>query len=257
LLSALVVQSRRRRAAEGRLQARTQELAHESRLSMMGALTANLAHEINQPMGAILSNTEAAQMMLQQGTLTTEKLQEILADIRGDDLRAAEVIQTLRKLFGRGHWRPTTLEVNAEVAEALRHVEFEASRRAVKLTPQYGAEMPAVLGDAVQLQQVIINLAVNAIEEVADLPGGRREVRIDTNASAGGVEIAVLDQGPGLLPEDAARLFETPFTTKKESLGFGLSIVRSIVEMHRGRVWFEPNQPRGAIFRVWLPAVFT
>jgi len=257
LLSALVVQSRRRRAAEARLQARTHELAHESRLAMMGALTANLAHEINQPIGAILSNTEAAQMMLEQGTLGPEKLREILADIRGDDLRASEVIQTLRKLFGRGHWRPMTLEVNAEVAEALRFVEFEAERRAVKLTPQYGAEMPAVMGDPVQLQQVVINLAVNAIEEVAELPGTRREIRIDTQARAGGVEIAVVDEGAGLTPENAARLFETPFTTKKESMGFGLSIVRSIVEMHRGRVWFEPNQPRGAIFRVWLPAVFT
>jgi two-component system sensor histidine kinase DctS len=117
--------------------------------------------------------------------------------------------------------------------------------------------MPAVMGDAVQLQQVVINLAVNAIEEVAELPGTRREIRIDTQARAGGVEIAVVDEGAGLTPENAARLFETPFTTKKESLGFGLSIVRSIVEMHRGRVWFEPNQPRGAIFRVWLPAVFT
>ncbi len=257
LLSALVVQSRRRRIAEARLQARTHELAHESRLAMMGALTANLAHEINQPIGAILSNTEAAQMMLEQGTLDSDKLREILADIRGDDLRASEVIQTLRKLFGRGQWRPVTLEVNAEVAEALRFIEFEAQRRAVKLTPQYGSEMPAVMGDPVQLQQVVINLAVNAIEEVADLPGGRRQIRIDTQARAGGVEIAVVDEGAGLTPENAARLFETPFTTKKESMGFGLSIVRSIVEMHRGRVWFEPNQPRGAIFRVWLPAVFT
>jgi signal transduction histidine kinase len=257
LLSALVVQSRRRRVAEARLQARTHELAHESRLSMMGALTANLAHEINQPIGAILSNTEAAQMMLEQGTLAPDKLREILADIRGDDLRASEVIQTLRKLFGRGQWRPMTLEVNAEVAEALRFIEFEAERRAVKLTPQYGSEMPAVMGDPVQLQQVVINLAVNAIEEVADLPGTRREIRIDTHARAGGVEIAVVDEGAGLTPENAARLFETPFTTKKESMGFGLSIVRSIVEMHRGRVWFEPNLPRGAIFRVWLPAVFT
>ena len=253
LLFALLVQGRRRRIAEVRLQARTADLAQESRISMIGALTANLAHEINQPIGAILSNAEAAQIMLEQGTLTPEKLREILNDIRADDLRASEVIRTLRSLFARSQWRPTTIETNAEVAEALRHVEFEAARRQVKLMPNYGSHMPRVLGDSVQLQQVVINLVVNAIEAVAHLAGIRREVRIETSADSSGVAIAVTDEGPGLSPEDAHRLFESTFTTKRESMGFGLSIVRSIVEMHRGRVWFEPNVPRGAVFRVWLP----
>ncbi|HEX3058578.1 MAG TPA: histidine kinase dimerization/phospho-acceptor domain-containing protein, partial [Usitatibacter sp.] len=139
LLFVLLVQSRRRRVAEARLQARTADLAQESRISMIGALTANLAHEINQPMGAILSNAEAAQIMLEQGTLTPEKLREILNDIRADDLRASEVIRALRSLFARSQWRPTTIETNAEVAEALRHVEFEAARRHVKLMPNYGS----------------------------------------------------------------------------------------------------------------------
>ena len=255
LLFVLLVQSRRRRVAEARLQARTADLAQESRISMIGALTANLAHEINQPMGAILSNAEAAQIMLEQGTLTPEKLREILNDIRADDLRASEVIRALRSLFARSQWRPTTIETNAEVAEALRHVEFEAARRHVKLMPNYGSHMPPVLGDSVQLQQVVINLVVNAIEAVAHLAGIRREVRIETSADSTGVGIAVTDEGPGLSPEDAGRLFESTFTTKRESMGFGLSIVRSIVEMHRGRVWFEPNVPRGAVFRVWLPGI--
>ena len=255
LLFVLLVQSRRRRVAEARLQARTADLAQESRISMIGALTANLAHEINQPMGAILSNAEAAQIMLEQGTLTPEKLREILNDIRADDLRASEVIRALRSLFARSQWRPTTIETNAEVAEALRHVEFEAARRHVKLMPNYGSHMPPVLGDSVQLQQVVINLVVNAIEAVAHLAGIRREVRIETSADSTGVAIAVADEGPGLSPEDAGRLFESTFTTKRESMGFGLSIVRSIVEMHRGRVWFEPNVPRGAVFRVWLPGI--
>ena len=255
LLSALLLQSGRRRAAEAQLHARTADLAQGSRISMIGALTANLAHEINQPIGAILSNTEAAQIMLEQGTLTPDKLREILADIRDDDLRASEVIRTLRSLFARSQWRPTAIETNTEVAEALRHVEFEAARRDVRLMSSYGSRMPAVLGDSVQLQQVVINLVVNAIEAVAQLAGIRREVRIETCAVSNGVAIAVTDEGPGLSPEDAGRLFESTFTTKKESMGFGLSIVRSIVEMHRGRVWFEPNLPHGAVFRVWLPAI--
>jgi signal transduction histidine kinase len=255
LLSVLLVQSRRRRIAQARLPARTADLAQESRISMIGALTANLAHEINQPMGAILSNAEAAQIMLEQGTLTPEKLREILNDIRADDLRASEVIRTLRGLFARSQWRPTAIEANTVVAEALRHVQFEAARRDVKLMPNYGSGMPAVLGDSVQLQQVVINLVVNAIEAVAHLAGIRREVRIETSVVSNGVAIAVADEGPGLSPEDAGRLFESTFTTKRESMGFGLSIVRSIVEMHRGRVWFEPNLPHGAVFHVWLPAI--
>ena len=255
LLSALLIQRRHRRAAELRLHARTVQMAQESRLAMMGALTANLAHEINQPMGAILSNTEAAQLMLEQGSLTPDKLREILADIRADDIRASQVIRELRALAGRSEWRPVPLEVNAEVAEALRHLAFEASRREVTLSPSYGAEMPAVMGDPVQLQQVVVNLVANAIDAASAVGSRRRVVRIATMARRDGVEICVADEGPGLAAADAARLFESPFTTKTNSMGFGLSIVRSIVEMHHGKVWFEPNVPRGAVFRVWLPAI--
>ena len=115
--------------------------------------------------------------------------------------------------------------------------------------------MPAILGESTQLQQVVMNLVVNAVEAVASMPGYRRDVRIETRASANGVEIAVADEGPGLDPQDAGRLFDSTFTTKRDSMGFGLSIVRSIIEMHHGRVWFEPNVPRGAVFRMWLPAI--
>jgi signal transduction histidine kinase len=257
LLSALVVQSRRRRIAEARLQARTHELAHESRLAMMGALTANLAHEINQPIGAILSNTEAAQMMLEQGTLDPEKLREILADIRGDDLRASEVIQTLRKLFGRRPLAP-------DGARGERR-----SGRGVALHRVRGRAPGGEAHPAIRRRDAGGHGRLGATSAGRDQPGG--ECHRGGRGAAGdaprdphrhaGARGRRGDRrrrrGAGLTPENAARLFETPFTTKKESLGFGLSIVRSIVEMHRGRVWFEPNQPRGAIFRVWLPAVFT
>jgi signal transduction histidine kinase/ABC-type uncharacterized transport system substrate-binding protein len=255
LLSALLMQSRRRRIAEQKLLAHNTEMAQESRIAVLGALTANLAHEINQPMGAILSNTEAAQLMLEQDTLTPEKLREILADIRADDLRASDVIRELRALFGRGQWRPVAVELNAEVAEALRHVAFEAARAEVTIAPAYGAEMPAVMGDPMQLQQVVVNLVVNAIEAVAPLRNFRRVVRVLTSARRDGVEISVIDEGPGLAPEASRAIFESTFTTKRGSMGLGLSIVRSIVEMHHGKVWFEPNVPRGAVFRVWLPAI--
>jgi signal transduction histidine kinase len=257
LLWSLVLQSRRRRLAEANLYMRSAELAQQARLSMMGALTASIAHEINQPMGAILSNTEAAQMMLDQGTLEPDKLVEILADVRNEVLRASDVIRSLRKLLTRGQTHATALELNSEVAEALGHVAFEAARRGTRFTPVLDGHVPAIIGDSVQLQQVVINLVMNAMDAVAHLPEDQREIRIETRPSARGAEVAVADRGVGVSAEDAARLFRSDFTTKKEGMGFGLSIVRGIVEMHRGRVWYEPNVPRGAIFHVWLPSTGT
>ena len=257
LLWALAVQSRRRRHAEGELRVRSSEMAQVARLSTMGELTASIAHEINQPMGAILSNAEAAQMMLEQGSLTPDKLREILEDIRSEDLRASEVIKRLRKLLARSEWNLVALEPNTEVAEALRHIAFDAARRGVRLVPVFGLAVPSVLADSVQLQQVVINLVMNAMDAVVAEPGPSREVRVETRAAAGGVDIAVVDHGSGVAHENEAKLFQTTFTTKKDGMGFGLSIVKTIVEMHRGRVTHERNSPRGAVFRVWLPAIGT
>jgi C4-dicarboxylate-specific signal transduction histidine kinase len=255
LIYSLVVQSRRRQRAEAELKARAADLAHVGRLSTVGALTASIAHEINQPMGAILSNAEAAEMMLEQGTLDQDKLREILADIRNEDLRASEVIRSLRKLLTRRDWKPEALEVNDEVAEALGHIAFDAARRAVQIHPVFGARLPAVRGVAVQLQQVVINLVMNAMEALETSPPNRREVRVETRRADGGVEVAVSDHGPGLTPEEAAQAFETTFTTKRDGMGFGLAIVASIVKEHRGRVRYEANLPHGAVFRVWLPEI--
>jgi signal transduction histidine kinase len=255
LLWALAMQSSRRRKAEAELQLRSAEMARVARVSMVGALTASIAHEINQPMGAILSNAEAARMMLDQGTLDNEKLREILTDIRDEDLRASAVIRGLRALLARSEWHPIALELNTEVAEALRHVAFDAARRGVRLAPIFDNAIPTIRGDATQLQQVVINLVLNAMDAVTTAPQNLTEIRIETRALTDGAEVAVADHGPGLAPSDASRVFQTSFTTKKDGMGFGLSIVRAIVEMHGGRVSFEPNVPRGAVFRVWLPAI--
>jgi signal transduction histidine kinase len=255
LLWSLLLQSRRRRRAEAELQERGAQLAQVARLSTVGALTASIAHEINQPMGAILSNAEAAQMMLEQGSLQPGVLREILADIRNEDLRASEVIKRLRKLLARHEWNPTALEVNSEVAEALRHVAFEAARRGVKLAPVFDPATPVIMADSVNLQQVVINLVVNAMDAVGSHPASDREVRIHTRAVPGAAEIVVADRGPGLSQEDEARIFHETFTSKKDGMGLGLSIVRTIVEMFRGTVSYESNVPHGAIFRVRIPAL--
>jgi signal transduction histidine kinase/ABC-type uncharacterized transport system substrate-binding protein len=255
LIYSLIVQSRRRHRAEAELKLRAADLATVARLSTVGALTASIAHEINQPMGAILSNAEAAEMMLDQGTLEPDKLREILADIRNEDLRASEVIGSLRKLLARRDWKPEALDVNHEVAEALGHLAFDAARRGVQIHPGFASKLPAVRGVSVQLQQVVINLVMNAMEAVESGPANRREVRIETLTAEGGVEIVVSDRGPGLTPEEAAKAFDTMFTTKRDGMGFGLSIVASIVKEHRGRVGVEPNAPHGAVFRVWLPEI--
>jgi len=257
LIQSLVVQKRRRHRAEAELKARAADLAHVARLSMVGALTASIAHEINQPMGAILSNAEAAEMMLEQGTLDPDKLREILADIRNEDLRATEVIRSLRKLLTRRDWKPEALDVNEEVAEALGHLAFDAARRNVQILPVFGKKLPPVRGVAVQLQQVVINLAMNGMEALEGSPPSRREIRVETRAADQGTEVVVSDHGPGLTPDEAAQAFETMFTTKSDGMGFGLSIVATIVKEHRGRVRFEPNVPHGAVFRVWLPAIGT
>jgi signal transduction histidine kinase len=257
LIWALVLQRRRTRHAEAQARARGAEMAQVARLSMMGALTASIAHEINQPMGAILSNTDAAEMMLDQGTLDTPKLREILADIRSEDLRASEVIRGLRKMLARRESNATAIELNAEVAEALRHLAFDAARRGVRLVPEFDGTVPPILGDSVQLQQVLINLVVNAMDAVAAEPEQEREVRIETHARAGGAEVVVADRGPGIPPGQLGKVFDSMFTTKKEGMGLGLSIVRTIVEMHGGRVSHVPNVPHGAVFRVWLPAIGT
>ena len=255
LIWMLVLQSRRRRTAERQVIARNAELARAGRMSMLGALTASIAHEINQPMGAILSNTEAAETMLARGELDQDTLREILADIRREDLRAAEVITSVRKLVAQHHVVPVALELNDEVAHALGHVAFDAAKHGVTLLPVFHPETPAVVADAAQLHQVVINLALNAIQAVSDQPQQRRIVNVTTRPAPGGAEIEVADRGPGVAPEHVDHIAESMFTTKGDGMGLGLTIVRTIVESFGGRVRYQPNEPHGARFLVWLPSV--
>jgi two-component system sensor kinase FixL len=229
-------------------------LAHVSRLAVMGELTASIAHEINQPLGAILSNADAAELLLRADPVPVEELRQILDDIRKDDLRASDVMRHMRSLLRRRELEKHPLDLNRTVGDVLELVRADLERRRVSLATEF-APLPAVHGDAVHLQQVVLNLVLNGVDAMAEMPPPRRRIEIRTaRADAGGVEVSVSDLGPGIAPEQAERLFQSFYTTKKEGMGLGLAIARSIVEAHGGRIWAESRPRGGTRFRFILPA---
>jgi C4-dicarboxylate-specific signal transduction histidine kinase len=251
LIAALLLQARRRRNAEVKLQAQRVQLLHASRLAVAGEMTASIAHEINQPLGAILSNAEAAEMMLQAGSTDRAGLLQILADIRRDDLRASEVIKRLRALLARHEVERRRFELNRAVEDVLAILRAESRRRETPVEVELAAADTEVLGDPVQIQQVIINLMLNAFDACADMPAEQRRVRIATAVTRAGVELTVADNGRGITADVLPRLFDPFFSTKGGGMGLGLSIARSIVEAHGGTIT-AASEGQGAKFRVVL-----
>jgi len=232
-----------------------ERLAHVSRLAMVGELTASIAHEINQPLGAILSNAEAATMLLDADPGNIDEIKQILADIRKDDVRASDVIRHIRTLLRKRHLEMELLDMNQLVSEVLALTRAEARKRNIAWKSEFAPALPAVRGDRVHLQQVLLNLVLNGMDAMADTPQEERWLAVSTAGyESGQVEIIVSDSGQGIRPDRFPRLFETFFTTKKEGMGLGLSISRMIVEAHRGQIRAENNSGRGATFRVILPA---
>jgi signal transduction histidine kinase len=253
LIAALVVQRRRRRIAEiDRHVART-ELTHAARLASMGELTASIAHEIKQPLSAILAHADTAELLLESDAPSLPEIQRILAEIRKDDLRASDVITRLRDLLGRHAMERRPVDVNEVIRDALGVVDAEARRRGVTVVRQLASELPQIIGDHVHLQQVVLNLVLNGMDAVAGVEESARRITIGTSAIANGVEISVADNGPGIDPAIAPRLFESFATTKSRGLGLGLSIARTIVEAHGGTIGANAGAGHGAVFRVVLP----
>lgn len=229
-------------------------LAHASRLTAMGELTASIAHEINQPMSAILSNVDAAEMLLDAGRLDPDELREILNDIRSDDLRAAEVIRHMRGLANKGQADSEVFDAADFIAAVLRLASTAARRRGVALEWDCGT-LPPVRGDRIHLQQVLLNLVFNAMDAMVDLPPEKRRISISAWASGGGmIEVSVRDHGHGFPQGWEEKIFERFYTTKRDGLGLGLPIARSLVQAHGGRIWAENVADGGADFRFTVPA---
>ena len=254
LIAGLLIEHRRRRIAEIESRQRFLEMAHMNRSVALGALSASIAHEINQPLGAILNNANAAEMLLKATPPALSDVADILGDIKRDDVRASEVVTRIRGLLRKTGIEVRDLDLNATVQDALKFIVADASVRGVSLRKDLALGFLPVRADNVQIEQVILNLALNAMDAMRDIPVGRRTLIIRTaRVSAAEAEVSVADSGPGIPSDALPRIFEAFFTTKPQGMGLGLAISRTIVEAHGGRIWAE-NIPGGSgMVRFTLP----
>jgi C4-dicarboxylate-specific signal transduction histidine kinase len=257
LIAGLLFERRRRRRMELAVQQQRFELAHASRLAVAGELTGAIAHEINQPLGAILSNADAADLLLASGADRRDELRAILADIRQDNVRASEVIRRLRAMLAKQpvDWHP--FDLNDAVRELEPVLRAEARRRGVALDLRLAPAATILVGDRVQIQQVLLNLALNAMDAANGLPEARRTVAVSVERDSDRLALVVRDRGQGIAPEHLPQLFDSFFSTKPQGMGLGLSITRTLVEAHGGRIWAESGagsgSGAGAVFRVEWP----
>jgi len=231
-----------------------QDIAHVGGMSVMGQLASALAHEINQPLGAILRNAEAAALFMQDPSPDLAEISAILEDIRKDDQRAGAVIDRLRALLRRQEVAMTELHLNQVLGDVATLLRPDAAARHVAMQYDVAPDLPPVHGDRVQLQQVLLNLVLNAMDALRSEGGPNRTVAVTARQEGPGtLEISVADTGTGIPAGQVERVFDPFFTTKTTGIGMGLSISRSIVETHGGRLWAENNAQRGATFRFTLP----
>jgi C4-dicarboxylate-specific signal transduction histidine kinase len=225
-----------------------------ARLTTMGELTASIAHEINQPLAAIVTQSEAALRFLDRDEPDLEEVQDALSSIRQDGMRAGEVIRGLRALAKKSGPQLAKLDIDDVIREVLALARGELLRHDVVLRTELASGERPVLGDRVQLQQVLLNLMMNSVEAMSGVTERTRELSVSsTLAEPGSVLVAVEDSGTGLDPAVAERMFQPFFTTKPDGLGMGLAICRSIVEAHGGRLWVSPREPHGADVRFTVP----
>jgi two-component system, LuxR family, sensor kinase FixL len=253
LVSVLDVSERRRLDAE--VQRLREETAHFGRVATAGEMSAAIAHELNQPLTGIMMNCQAAQRLLERGAFSTEDIVEMFSDIVADTRRAGEVIQRLRLMLRKQPAEIRALDLNDSVKQVVRLVHHDLAIKGAALDLELSEDLPPVTGDRVHLQQVIVNLVLNAADAMIGVPAEQRRMVLRTGPGFNRtVELEVRDAGPGISPEAMRHIFEPFFTTKPNGMGMGLSIVRSIVESHSGRITCANAASGGAVFRVTLPA---
>ena len=231
------------------------ELAHANRVETMGQLTASIAHEIRQPIATARNNARAALNFLGRHPPDLSEVKEALDCIVGDADRAGDIVDRIGSCFKKAPPRKEVVDLNAAILEVTDLTHGEAVKTGVTVSTQLAGELPRIQGDRVQLQQVMLNLIVNAIQSMIGVEDGNRELRISSvSIEPEGVCVAVRDTGPGLSAETLPRVFEPFYTTKSDGMGMGLSICRSIIEAHGGRLWATPCEPRGALFQFTIPA---
>jgi C4-dicarboxylate-specific signal transduction histidine kinase len=251
--SGIDIDDRKRAEAEAELQRR--EIARLMRVSVLGELSGAIAHEINQPLTAILSNADAGRQMLADGTSRLDLIEEILHDIGREAARAGEVIRRLRTLLTRGEKRSDPIDVNGLVRSTLAMLHSELLDRRIRVDMAPADRLPMTIGDPVQLQQVIMNLVMNAMEAMNSTPAERRLIEVATRpTTANSVEVEIADHGPGIAPHIRGRLFQPFFTTKERGLGLGLTISFQIVSSHGGRLSISNSSAGGAAALLSLPA---
>ncbi|HTQ51322.1 MAG TPA: ABC transporter substrate binding protein [Candidatus Acidoferrales bacterium] len=253
-IAALLVQRRQRRRAELEIQRQRTELAHVSRVSTLGQLASALTHELNQPLGAILRNAEAAEIFLQNNPPKLEEVEAILADICRDDRRAGDVIDRMRTLFKRRGLAAGPLDLRSLVEDTVALARPDAETRQIQISVQVPSQLPAVNGDRVHLQQVLLNLILNGMDAMNSTPKLERRLTIRVSeATDGNLLVAVSDRGTGIAPEEIVHIFEPFFTTKPDGMGMGLAISRTIIQAHGGEIRAANNALGGATFAFTLP----
>jgi C4-dicarboxylate-specific signal transduction histidine kinase len=254
LIVTLLTQRRRRRVAEAEVRKSLSEVAHMNRRVSMGELSASIAHELNQPLGAIRNNAGTAEILIKAQPPRLEEVAEILADIKRDDQRASDIIARIRSLLRKSDFQVREMDLNEAIEQIVKLLGGEASARGVLIQAELAPGLPKVSADNVQLQQVILNLALNGMEAMHDLPADRRLLTIRSRrANDREAEISVADSGAGIAEESIRSIFEPFVTTKPGGMGMGLAISRTIIEAHRGGIRAENSPEGGAVFHFTLP----
>jgi PAS domain S-box-containing protein len=242
------------RENERRYREALMELAHANRVTTMGQLTASIAHEVSQPIAAVVTNAQAGSLWLDAQPPNLEEVRQSLGYIVSDAMRAGDVIGRIRALVRKAPPQRVALEINEVVLEVIVLTHAEVAKNRVSVRTQLADGLPRIHADRVQLQQVILNLIVNAVEAMSSVGSGGRELQISTSRNApNGILVSLRDSGPGLDPKNVDYLFDAFYTTKAQGMGMGLAICRSIIEAHGGRMWAGANEPRGAVFQFTLP----